>query len=92
MKGYENGNIQFPNGGTGEELSNSNASVATSLMSYPELFKEYQRNQIETLGEMLVEERRKNLLYEQKIEKLQLKLITSKQKYMDLWQHWQNWC
>lgn len=68
------------------------ASVTTSKASYPELLQEYQMSEIETLGELLVEERRKNLLHEQKIEKLHLKAIASKQKYMALLQHWEKWC
>lgn len=64
----------------------SNASLTTSVMN------EYQKMEIETLGEQLIEERRKNLEYERKIEKYHFKIIASRQKYYALLHQWDEWC
>lgn len=60
----------------------SNASINTSMLSHPEYQLECQKLELETLGEQLIEERRKNLEYEEKLAKAHLKIIASKQKYL----------
>lgn len=49
-------------------------------LTCPELFEEYQKKEMELLGEELIEERRKNRLNEENIEKLTLKVQTLRKK------------